>query len=327
MLYFTRICFLICKTGVGSSFGFTIPFTVVDGRPRKSISPATSSFHGLSLPSLRKRGSFKIHSLSARMLPGWKSASQGQDDHIDTDGQHFSSNTSVEGHATTMEVGLTPSRSRVSEVSLSAIDLTPPENGVFVNGSSFAQCGLSSFSQSQGSYAADRRGNLSDTLSAAIGRSLIRDYATGGNTSASNADLCAVNGGASSQQYCNTHPSISRRDTSNTQIGSSFTEGPNHPLHDRGLSPQDMGPSLYDRGLSPQDMGPSPFDRGLFPQDMGPSLYDRGLSPQDMSPSFYDRGLSPLDCNSPLDRGLVFLLVDGKPGDDCCVGPYLQIVF
>ena len=269
MLYFTHTCFFICKTGVGSSFGFTIPFTVVDCRPRKPVSPATSSFHGIFLPSLRKRNSFKIHSLSARMLPGWISSSQGQDDHIDTDGQRLSSNTSVEGRATTMEVGLTPSRSRVSEVSLSAIDLTPPENGLFVNGSSFAQCGLSSFSQSHGSFAADRRGNLSDKLNAAIGRSLMRDFAAGGNTSATNADLCSTNGGAFSQQYCNARPSISRRDTSNTQTGSSFTEGPNHPLPDRGLSPQDMGPSLYDRGLSPQDMGPSLCDRGLSPPGHG----------------------------------------------------------
>ena len=320
-------------TGVGSSFGFTIPFTVVECSPRKSISPATSSFHGLSLPSLRKRSSFKIHSLSARMLPGWISSSQGQDDRMDTDGRRFSSNTSVEGHATTMEVGLTPSRSRVSEVSLSAIDLTPPEVGVFVNGSSFAQCGLSSFSQPHGSLAAERRGNLSARLTAAIGNSMMRDFAAGGNTSATNADPCSSNGGAFSQQCCDAWPSISRRDTSNTQIGSSFTEGPNHPLHDRGISLQDMGPSLHDRGLSPQDMGPSFYDRGLSPQDMGPSLYDRGLSPQGgntpldrgLSPQGgntpLDRGLSPQDGNTPLDRGLLFLLVDGKPGDDCCVGP------
>ena len=274
-------------TGVGSSFGFTIPFTVVECNPRKSISPATSSVDGLSLPSLRKRSSFKIHSLSARMLPGWMSASQGQgqDDRMDTDGQRFSSNTSVEGHATTMEVGLTPSRSRVSEVSLSAIDLTPPEVGVFVNGSSFAQCGLSSYSQPYGSLAAaDRRGNLSARLDASIGNSMMRDFAAGGNASATNADPSSTNGGPFSQQYCDAWPSISRRDTSNTQIGSSFTEGPNHTLHDRGLSPQDMGPSLYDRGFSPQDG------------------------------------------NTPLDRGLLFLLVDGKPGDDCCVGPSKQIV-
>ena len=234
---------------MGSSFGFTIPFTVVERNgPKKQVSSAPSSFRRLSLPSMqdlrKKSGSFNIPSLSARMLPGWNSSSQVPDDHLDSDGQRFSSNTSVEGPAMTLEIGLTPSRSRVSENSLSATDLVPPEVGVIVNGSSYAQHESSSFSQSHYSFASERRGSQSDGLLVTNWDSACSDIAVCGNASASSSGLPRNNGGTSSNSNCDARSSIFKRDTStpNSRIGSPYAEC-------LSQSPPDKGPSPLDRGL------------------------------------------------------------------------------
>jgi hypothetical protein len=234
------------NAGVGSSFGFTIPFTVLERNVSKKLPnplphPVPSSLHRLSLPSFtqdpRKKGTRTVPSLSARMLPGWNSSLPGPEDRIDSDGQRFSSNTSVEGPAMTLEIGLTPSRSRVSESSLSAMDLNPAEVGVIVNGSSFAQCGSSSFTQSHCSFTSDRRGNQSDGVLVTKGGSVCSDFVTGSNASARVASIPRNLGGMSSHSMCDSRSCGTRRDisTPNSQIDTPFSEGASPSPIDKGL--------------------------------------------------------------------------------------------
>jgi hypothetical protein len=234
------------NAGVGSSFGFTIPFTVLERNVSKKLPnplphPVPSSLNRLSLPSFtqdpRKKGTLTVPSLSARMLPGWNSSLPGAEDRIDSDGQRFSSNTSTEGPAMTLEIGLTPSRSRVSESSLSAMDLNPAEVGVIVNGSSFAQCGSSSFTQSHCSFTSDRRGNQSDGVLVTKGGSVCSDFITGSNASARVASIPRTIGGMSSHSMCDTRSFGTRRDisTPNSQIGTAFSEGASPSPIDKGL--------------------------------------------------------------------------------------------
>ena len=261
---------------MGSSFGFTIPFTVVQRTGSKKLAnPVPSSFHRLSLPSFtqdsKRRGGFIIPSLSARMLPGWNASSHGPDDPLDCDGQQFSSNTSLEGPALTLEIGLTPSRSRASENSLSAIDLVPSDVGVIVNGSSLAQCGSSSFTQFPYAFAPDRRSSQSDRLHAMKGDSACGEHLLGGNASAGIASHFRSIGGASSHSHCDARSTVTNRNSStpNSRINSPVIDVPGPSTLDKGPSPPDKGSSLLDKGSSPLEKGPSPLDKGPTPQDKG----------------------------------------------------------